>query len=737
MGSWAVLVVDFGTTSTAAALVTGDRVQLIKEPSSGLYAWPSAVCADGDELLVGTAAERRKRADPAGYRAGFKRDLGETAPIPLGERSYPPHALVAHLLAVVRGQAAELTTEPLDRLLLTVPASVTAADPRRALMLAAGEQAGFAEVELLAEPVAAALAPVAGPAYTAGDLVLVYDFGGGTFDAALVRGRHEVLGHTSLADAGGRDIDALVAARVPGPAPLPGPAGLRLRLQLADFVRGLKHQLTDRPDVEDYFSADAEPVRLRRDELTAAVTPLIGRTVEACRALLHTAGVAPSDLAGVLLVGGSSRVPAVADAVAAALGRPVHRAEDPELAVVLGAAEWARHAGERRVTPVPPGPDETPLRWTLPGSPGPATLVRRLAEPGAPIAAGADLAVVRHADGSLWRLNAGETSGVLRHWQALPGATVAPGDWLATTGPAGTAVPVEHPAARRLRPAPPVHSDGVTAVAFNADGSRIAIARDTVVTVRETATGRQIGQAGFRTFISQVVFAGGGAALVVRTQTGGTGFWDLQEGRSAHGAFAAPVNRLAVSGDRSRVAALTDGRTVFVGAMASADTAQWRPLRELTGLQPSNDVALDATGTMLYGPGRDEQWGCWDVESGRLVREYPTEGVFGQMCALSPEGDRLAIEATSSSVLIVDPRTGAPIATLASHAFRGAFAPGGRWFAGAEMSGVHLWDVTTGRTVGEPLPRSPVVAFSPDGTLLATADGDTAVLWDVAALVEG
>ncbi len=262
-----VLVVDFGTSSSAAAVVLDRGERLVKEPSSGLLSWPSAVCADGDRLLVGSAAEHRKRAEPSCYRAEFKRDLGERAPVPLGDRPYPVSALVAAVLAEFRSQGQVMIGRGIDRLVVTVPASYGPIDPRREAMLAAGAAAGFRSVELLAEPVAAAHATVAGEPFTPGETVLVYDFGGGTFDTALVRigpdgASHTVLGHAALDDCGGRDIDALLAGRIRERGrdwlePLLGAGGagaLRAQLELGDFVRRIKHQLTESALVEDYLT---------------------------------------------------------------------------------------------------------------------------------------------------------------------------------------------------------------------------------------------------------------------------------------------------------------------------------------------------------------------------------------------------------------------------------------------------------------------------------------------------
>ncbi|MET7402465.1 Hsp70 family protein [Dactylosporangium sp. NPDC005572] len=436
------LVVDVGTSASSAALVGADgAVRLLKEPLSGLYSWPSAVCRDGDALLVGSAANGRKRAVPTAYRAEFKRDLGEAAPVPLGDRDFQPEDLVTALLRAFAEQAGG----PVHRLVLTVPASYRPGDPRTEAMIAAGERAGFTDVALVPEPVAAGLAPLAGPAFTAGETVLVYDFGGGTFDAALVRyepdGRHAVLGHAALDDCGGRDVDALIAthlrdtggpdlAAALAPPGLTGDAALRARLHVADFVRGLKHHLSGAEQVEDYPFPAAPPVVLRRAELTDLVAPLLARTVACCQDLLDRCGVGPAEVAAVLLVGGTTRMPAVAEAVARALDRPLRRPEDPDLAVVQGAATLTRSAGDSAVPPQLPTPDRTPLSWPLPGGAG--VLLRWLVDPGARYRGGTPIAVVRCDDGSVRRLTAPAAGGMVVSHQAAPGARIASGDWLTT-----------------------------------------------------------------------------------------------------------------------------------------------------------------------------------------------------------------------------------------------------------------------------------------------------------------
>ncbi|GGM61807.1 Hsp70 family protein [Dactylosporangium sucinum] len=454
------LVIDFGTSTSSAVLVLPDGQQrLIKEPASGSYSWPTAVCWDGSTLLVGTAAERRKRTDPAAYRREFKRDLGDAYPTPLGDRSFPVGELVTAVVTALAGRARELAGGPVERLVLTVPASYGPGDPRRDLMIKAGEAAGFVEVELLQEPVAAALAPMTGTAFAAGDVVLVYDFGGGTFDAAVVRftstADHEVLGHAALDDCGGRDLDVVIARELQEAggdalaAALDGPdsaARLRATLQLGDFARGVKHQLSDASTVEDYITPAAPAFHLSRDQLVKLTERELDRTVACCTSLLNRCGVRPEQLSAVVLVGGSSRMPIVQELVERRFGRPLRHAEDPELSVVQGGATWVERGGGRQVTATESNPDHVPMRWAIPG--GAAKVVKFTVQPGRRYAAGAELIVLRTEDGALLRLYAPDRAGRLVEWHAEPGATVTRDAWLATLHPDAVAPVAETPVER-------------------------------------------------------------------------------------------------------------------------------------------------------------------------------------------------------------------------------------------------------------------------------------------------
>jgi molecular chaperone DnaK len=441
-----VLVVDLGTTSSAAAVVAGDTTVLVPEPVTGAATWPSAVFWDGQQMLVGTLAERRKRSDPEAFDAGFKRGLAADTSVLLGPRRFRPVEQVVAVLSTLRAEAERLQGSPIHRAVLTVPASYEAEDVRRTRMVAAAEAAGFHTVELLPEPVAAAFAPIAGAPFQPGDLVLVYDLGGGTFDTALVRiGErwHEVLGHAALDDCGGHDIDALLAGRISADgqqwlAPLTSaarsstPATLRLGMAVTDFAQRVKHQLSDAAVVEDFLMPNTPAYRMSQEQLSTLAAPLLGRTATCCTELLARLGTPVHDVTAALVVGGGSRMPAVADLLQRGLGLPLRRVVDPELATVRGAARWVPGSGQRRVSARTSPEPAVPLSWSIPG--GGARLLRWLVMPGQAYLDGVPLARVRLSGGAVWDLTA-SSPGTLDRLLVPPGTEVAAGDWLALSRP--------------------------------------------------------------------------------------------------------------------------------------------------------------------------------------------------------------------------------------------------------------------------------------------------------------
>jgi molecular chaperone DnaK len=428
------LVVDLGHTATAAAVVGGGDARLLAEPPAGAPTWPSAVYWDGGQLVVGTPAERRGQLDPTGFGADLTRGLAAGASVALGGREFRAVELVAGLLTALRLEAERVTDGPVRRALLTVPAALGPGDGRRALVVAAAEAAGLGTVELLSAPVAAGWSAAPGPGLLPGDLVLVYDLGGGSFGATLARiGERvtEVLGHDGVEGCGGADVDEALAGRIVARLAYavadPG-AELRLSHAVHGFARRVRHELSDAPAVEDYLLPDAPAYRLDRRELAALAAPVLARTVACCRRLLARLDVPVPRVATILLVGGASRMPAVVDVLAAEFGRPLRRAEEPELAVVRGAVRWLEHSPGRLVPALSGAGRPAPLSFTVPG--GAARLLRWTVTPGERYAAGQGLARVRLPGGALWDLSA-SAAGTLERVLAEPGDDVTTGQWLA------------------------------------------------------------------------------------------------------------------------------------------------------------------------------------------------------------------------------------------------------------------------------------------------------------------
>ena len=171
------------------------------------------------------------------------------------------------------------------------------------------------------------------------------------------------------------------------------------------------------------------PVELTAPELRALTMPMLVNSVEGFKDVLSGAGVRTGELAAVVLSGGGSRMPAVAEVIAETFHRPVRTTVDQHRAVVEGAARFA-HSVERRHVRARVAMDrETPLRWDIPGGLGGE--LQWLLPVGTRFAATQPLAVVRLADGALWELRSGRAGKLIRI-HTPDGATVASGDWLVT-----------------------------------------------------------------------------------------------------------------------------------------------------------------------------------------------------------------------------------------------------------------------------------------------------------------
>jgi molecular chaperone HscA len=342
------LAIDLGTSHTVAAVQRPGR-----QPQALLFdgspVLPSGVFASQDGTIhTGRDAERLAQADPARFEPQPKRRIDEGTVL-LGDSEHEVPALLAAILNRVNREAAHAGV---TSVVLTCPADWGRS--RRRVLREAAARAGIHDPVLVDEPVAAAAycTQALGIAVPPGQALLVFDFGGGTLDLALVRADAEgprVVGVAGLEDLGGLDVDAalvghlgqLIAARDPAAwQRLAQPADARdLRERRAFWaeVRAAKEMLSRTSSAPVALPGAAEPLYLTRDELERLAGPLIDRAVDETRRLLSGVGLHPAGLAAILLVGGSSRIPLVAARLQHRLRIEPVVPEQPELPVAHGA----------------------------------------------------------------------------------------------------------------------------------------------------------------------------------------------------------------------------------------------------------------------------------------------------------------------------------------------------------------------------------------------------------------
>jgi molecular chaperone DnaK (HSP70) len=343
------LGVDLGTTQTAAAVYEDGRVDVVPLGSRRKEI-PSLVFLHTDgQVLVGEAAERRGAVEPGRLAREFKRRVGDPVPVLLGGSPYSAHALMARLL----GEVVAIVTRHQD----APPNTVTVTHPanwgpyKRDLLAQAARLAEVDSVTLCPEPEAAAVQYAAGVRVRPGDVVAVYDLGGGTFDAAVLRKTETgftVLGEPEgIEQLGGIDFDEAVFGYVVATL---GAAAADLDPDDDDVTAALARLRRDCVTAKEALSFDTETmipvalpglhtrVRLNRSEFEAMIRPALGETVAATHRALRSAGVTPAELTSVLLAGGSSRIPLVGQLLGADFDARVVLDPRPEHTIALGAA---------------------------------------------------------------------------------------------------------------------------------------------------------------------------------------------------------------------------------------------------------------------------------------------------------------------------------------------------------------------------------------------------------------
>jgi molecular chaperone HscA len=361
--------IDLGTTNSVVALAIGDRAEVIRdEKGDGLLPSVVAYGADGS-VLVGEKASEQLLDHPEGVVSSIKRLMGRSAadlkqlggalPYDLDEttgigmvrlkirgRRLTPVEISADILRAIKARAEARLGQDVDRAVVTVPAYFD--DAARNATKDAARLAGLEVLRLVNEPTAAALAY--GLDHEAEGVYAVYDLGGGTFDISLLRlekGVFQVLATGGDAALGGDDFDHLIAERFLAERKKAGIAEAIDSSEAKNLLvaaRQAKEALTDADQGSWEIAIGGKTTRhaLNRADFETLVAPLVKRTANLVRGVLEDAGIEVAAVKGVVLVGGSTRVPLVRHSVADLFGLEPLADIDPDEVVALGAALQAQ-----------------------------------------------------------------------------------------------------------------------------------------------------------------------------------------------------------------------------------------------------------------------------------------------------------------------------------------------------------------------------------------------------------
>lgn len=358
-----VLGIDLGTTNSVAAIIEEGHPQLI--PVGGERLLPSVVGIDADgELLVGRHAYNQWGVAPERTVRSIKRRMGSGQHVEMAGESYTPQEISAFILRRIREAAAAYLGEDVRRAVITVPAYFN--EPQRQATIEAGEIAGLEVERILNEPTAAALAYGYGRDGDGQPLrVLVYDLGGGTFDVSIIELDGEIVDVIATAGnnhLGGDDFDQRLADLVADEFERDHEIDLRQDHQawarLNRAAEEAKIELSSAPYAVinlEYIASDKKgrPLHIQREierqEFEMQIGDLLDGTLDAIDQALADANLQADDLDRVLLVGGSTRIPAVWSLIVDHLGQEPHGEIDPDAAVALGAAVQAGIVGGEEI----------------------------------------------------------------------------------------------------------------------------------------------------------------------------------------------------------------------------------------------------------------------------------------------------------------------------------------------------------------------------------------------------
>ncbi len=347
------LGIDIGTSYSSVALLMDGKIDMIKLSTGTCafgdsYSMPTAVYADSGAILVGQAAFNKRILDPGRFKSEFKRDFGTTTPYLLGGEAYLPEQLYTELFLHIKKQSVQQAGEDIEMVYITHPANY--GNNKKLLLEKAAHNAGLFQLAFVDEPTAAAIGYAQKNKIRDGDILLVYDLGGGTFDVALIKKTERGYVHLSeplgISQCGGVDFDRAIFDDILKKLEEAGRFDINRLMNEKRFIASLseisiqiKHQLSQ-AEVHtqpiavgfDYFD-----YRITKKEFEQLIQPTVERTCSKIKDIIYNGGLAANDIDKVLMVGGSSRVPLVRDMVGKTLGINISYDSDPELTICQGA----------------------------------------------------------------------------------------------------------------------------------------------------------------------------------------------------------------------------------------------------------------------------------------------------------------------------------------------------------------------------------------------------------------
>ena len=343
-----IIGIDLGTTNSCVSVMDGGECKVITNPE-GNRTTPSVVAYKNGERIVGDAAKRQVVTNKNTI-SSIKRLMGTNEKVELEGKQYTPQEVSAMILQYLKSYAEDYLGEKIEKAVITVPAYFN--DSQRQATKDAGKIAGLEVERIINEPTAAALAY--GIDKTEKEQkVLVYDLGGGTFDVSILEladGTFEVLSTNGDTKLGGDDFDNVVVDSMVDTFKKENGVDLRkdtMAMQrLKEAGEKAKKDLSGVVQTQislPFISAGADGplhfeatlTRAKFDEMTKS---LVERTMEPVRNALRDAGLTKNDIHQVLLVGGSTRIPAVQEAVKSVLGKEPNKSVNPDEVVAMGAA---------------------------------------------------------------------------------------------------------------------------------------------------------------------------------------------------------------------------------------------------------------------------------------------------------------------------------------------------------------------------------------------------------------